>query len=82
MYSQQKHSSTRKTSKTDMHRHKGPREEGVSSSCGSLTSLLHFHFFGDGRYLVVLMACNIFFIFIFQRDSTKPKVNRKMSSSI
>lgn len=51
------------------------------SSCDSPTSLPHFHF-GDGRCLFVLMAFNIFFIFIFQRNSTKPKVDRKTGSNI
>lgn len=32
----------------------------------------HFHFW-DERYMLVLMAFDVLFLFIFQRNSTKPK---------
>lgn len=60
---------------------KGPGEKAQKSSCDSLTSLPHFQS-GDGRCVFVLMAFSFFFISVFQRNSTKPKADRKMGSSI
>lgn len=80
MYTQQKHSAKRKVSWDRRAGMRGPGEKGVSSH-DFLASLLHFHF-GGGRCVFVWMAINIFFIFFFQRSSTKPKVDRKTGSNI